>query len=126
MRYPSSEKLEIIRLVEGSHLSARLTLAKLGISRTTFYRWYDRCLQRGEAGLQNPPPSQNTSGTASLTRGFVAQKGPWPRGPLPRTDLSYSNGSRYAESSIAVENCSTDLNLCDLSVEVTSHEALAQ
>ena len=27
MRYPPSEKLEIIRLVEGSHLSARLTLA---------------------------------------------------------------------------------------------------
>ena len=34
----ASEKLEIIRLVEGSHLSARLTLAKLGIPRTTFYR----------------------------------------------------------------------------------------
>ena len=34
MRYPASEKLEIIRLVEGSHLSARLTLAKLGIPRT--------------------------------------------------------------------------------------------
>ena len=44
MRYPASEKLEIIRLVEESHLSARLTLAKLGIPRTTFYRWYDRYL----------------------------------------------------------------------------------
>ena len=53
MRYPASEKLEIIRLVEGSHLSARLTLAKLGIPRTTFYRWYDRYLQRGEAGLED-------------------------------------------------------------------------
>ena len=56
MRYPASEKLEIIRLVEGSHLSARLTLAKLGIPRTTFYRWYDRYLQRGEAGLQDQSP----------------------------------------------------------------------
>ena len=56
MRYPPSEKLEIIRLVEGSHLSARLTLAKLGIPRTTFYRWYDRYLQRGEAGLQDQSP----------------------------------------------------------------------
>jgi transposase-like protein len=46
MRYPASEKLEIIRLVEESHLSARLTLAKLGIPRTTFYRWYDRYLSR--------------------------------------------------------------------------------
>ncbi len=56
MRYPASEKLEIIRLVEGSHLSARLTLAKLGIPRTTFYRWYDRYLQRGEAGLRDQSP----------------------------------------------------------------------
>ena len=53
---PASEKLEIIRLVEESHLSARLTLAKLGIPRTTFYRWYDRYLQRGEAGLQDQSP----------------------------------------------------------------------
>lgn len=56
MRYPASEKLEIIRLVEGSHLSARLTLAKLGIPRTTFYRWYDRYLQRGAAGLEDQSP----------------------------------------------------------------------
>lgn len=56
MRYAASEKLEIIRLVEGSHLSARQTLAKLGIPRTTFYRWYARYLQRGEAGLQDQSP----------------------------------------------------------------------
>ena len=31
MRYPGSEKLEIIRLVEQSHLPVRQTLAKLGI-----------------------------------------------------------------------------------------------
>ena len=55
-REGASEKLEIIRLVEGSHLSARLTLAKLGIPRTTFYRWYDRYLQRGEARLKDHSP----------------------------------------------------------------------
>jgi transposase InsO family protein len=59
MRYPASEKLEIIRLVEDSHLSARQTLVKLGIPRTTFYRWYDRYLQRGEAGLQDQSPKPN-------------------------------------------------------------------
>ncbi len=59
MRYPASEKLEIIRLVEGSHLSARQTLVKLGIPRTTFYRWYDRYLQRGEAGLTDQSPKPN-------------------------------------------------------------------
>ena len=44
MRYAVSEKLEIIQLVQQSHLSARRTLARLGIPRTTFYRWYDRSL----------------------------------------------------------------------------------
>ena len=56
MRYAASEKLEIIRLVEGSHLSARRTLDKLGIPRTTFYRWYDRYLTRGEAALEDRSP----------------------------------------------------------------------
>ena len=35
MRYPASEKLEIIRLVEQSPLGVRPTLEKLGIRRTT-------------------------------------------------------------------------------------------
>ena len=59
MRYAASDKLEIIRLVEESHLSARRTLAKLGIPRTTVYRWYDRYLQRGEAGLKDQSPKPN-------------------------------------------------------------------
>ena len=42
MRYPAAEKLEIIRLVEGSHLPVRRTLARIGVPVTTFYRWYDR------------------------------------------------------------------------------------
>ena len=37
MRYSAAEKVEVIRLVEASHLPARLTLNKLGISRATFY-----------------------------------------------------------------------------------------
>jgi len=41
MRYPASEKAEIIRLVEQSHLPVRRTLEKLGIPRATFYRWVD-------------------------------------------------------------------------------------
>ena len=56
MRHTAPEKLEIIWLVEGAQLSARQTLAKLGIPRTTFYRWYDRDLQRGEAGLEDQSP----------------------------------------------------------------------
>ncbi len=47
MRHPASDKAEIIRLVEGSHLPARRTLDKLGIPRATFCRWYDRYCQGG-------------------------------------------------------------------------------
>ena len=36
MRYPATEKLEIIRLVEQSPLPVRRTLAQLGIPRPTF------------------------------------------------------------------------------------------
>jgi transposase InsO family protein len=53
MRYPASEKLEIIRLVERSHLPVRRTLDKLGIPATTFYRWYDRYRAFGETGLED-------------------------------------------------------------------------
>lgn len=53
MRYPASEKLEIIRLVEKSHLPVRRTLDKLGIPSTTFYRWYDRYRAFGTEGLED-------------------------------------------------------------------------
>ena len=36
MRYSASEKLELIRTVEGSHLPTKKTLDMLGIPRTTF------------------------------------------------------------------------------------------
>ena len=56
MRYPASEKLEIIRLVEQSHLAVRATLAKLGIPRATFYRWYDRYRSDGPEALDDRSP----------------------------------------------------------------------
>jgi len=52
MRYPAAEKLEIIRLVEQSHLPAKQTLDQLGVARRTFYRWYDRFLEGGPEGLE--------------------------------------------------------------------------
>jgi putative transposase len=36
MRYPASEKLEIIRTVETSPLPVRRTLAQIGIPKSTF------------------------------------------------------------------------------------------
>ena len=57
MRYPASEKLEIIRTVEGSHLPTKQTLDMLGIPRSTFYRWYDLYLEDGLDGLSDKTPS---------------------------------------------------------------------
>ena len=56
MRYPASEKLEIIRLVEQSHLTVRRTLATLGILPGTFYRWYDRLQSGGPEALEDRSP----------------------------------------------------------------------
>jgi transposase-like protein len=55
MRYPASAKLEIIRIVEQSHLPAKRTLDQLGIPRRTFYRWYDRYLEGGPEALEDRP-----------------------------------------------------------------------
>ena len=55
MRYPASEKLEIIRTIEASHLPTRQTLKMLGIPSSTFYDWYARwsdggCLTSAPSG----------------------------------------------------------------------------
>ena len=56
MRYPASEKLEIIRLVEESTLPVRRTLEKIGIPRATFYRWYDLYQTGGPEALEDQRP----------------------------------------------------------------------
>jgi len=56
MRYPASEKIEIIRLVEQSHLSVRETLERIGIPRATFYRWYDLYQTGGPEALEDQRP----------------------------------------------------------------------
>lgn len=60
MRYHSSEKLEIIRIVEGSELSARQTLQEIGIHRSTFYSWYRGYLEQGMEGLSPKKPKART------------------------------------------------------------------
>lgn len=64
MRYPASEKLEIIILVEQSPLSTKRTIDKLGIPRTTFYRWYDKYLIGGVDALEDRSPKPRASATA--------------------------------------------------------------
>jgi transposase InsO family protein len=57
VRLQASEKLEVIRLVEGSELSARRTLKELGVPRSTFYSWYRRYAEAGEVGLEARNPA---------------------------------------------------------------------
>jgi putative transposase len=59
MRYPASEKAEIIRLVEQSALPVKRTLEKLGIPRATFYRWYDLYQSGGLEALDDRSPRPN-------------------------------------------------------------------
>ena len=56
MRVSASEKLELIRLVEGSSLSVRRTLAEIGLPRSTFYVWYQRYLGGGPGALEDRKP----------------------------------------------------------------------
>ena len=55
MRASRAEKMETIRLVEGSQLSVKQTLAELDVPRSSFYRWYRAFLEDGYDGLAVKP-----------------------------------------------------------------------
>jgi len=56
VRVSAAEKLELIRLVEGSLLSVRRTLAEIGLPRSTFYAWYKRYAEGGPEALEDRKP----------------------------------------------------------------------
>jgi len=60
MRYRQAEKMEIIRMVEESPLSAKQTLKELAINRSTFHKWYQLYEQGGYDALRTHyhPPKQ--------------------------------------------------------------------
>ena len=84
MRRSASEKLELIRLVEGSDLSARDTLRHLDVPRSTFYGWYQRFLDDGVDGLEDhkPKPRRQWNRLPDRVQAEVLQLA------LARTDLS--------------------------------------
>ena len=96
MRYPASEKIEIIRMVEQSHLSVRRTLEKIGIPRATFYRWYDLYRSGGPEALEDraPRPSRVWNRIPDAVCQQIVQlaldsrscpRGNWPcASPIPR------------------------------------------
>jgi len=105
MRYPASEKLEIIRIVERSHLPAKQTLDRLGIARPTFYRWYDLYLRFGEEALKDrrPGPRQGWNRIPDKVRSDILDMA------LERTDLSprelavtFTDEQRYFVSEASV------------------------
>ncbi len=105
MRRTASEKLEIIRLVEGTDLPVQATLRHLGVPRSTFYGWYQRYLKAGIDGLQDKQPA----GRAGWNRIPKAIKDQVLALALERTDLSprelacrFTEEQRYfvSESSI--------------------------
>ena len=57
MRYRATEKREIIDLVERSSLPVRRTLDRLGIPKSTFYSWYERYREGGDAALEDIHPN---------------------------------------------------------------------
>jgi len=57
MRYSPAEKLEIIRLVDGSDIGVTRTLKELGIHKSTFYNWYEKYQRHGVDGLNEIKPS---------------------------------------------------------------------
>ena len=56
MRYPATEKLEIIRTVEASHLPTKRTLSMIGIPSSTYYEWYARWVEGGLDALADRSP----------------------------------------------------------------------
>ena len=100
MRYPGTEKLEIIRLVEQSPLPVRQTLAKLGIARATFYRWYDRYSRGGPEALNDRPPRSDRVWNRIVVHSFQATDVARPdhQPSAPRRCLIFRSASHLARS----------------------------
>ena len=105
MRRTASEKMEIIRLVEGTDLPVRLTLRQMGVPRSTFYDWYQRYAEEGFDGLHDKKPARRPRWNAipKTVQSQVIDLA------LERTDLSprelacrYTDENRYfvSESSV--------------------------
>lgn len=52
MRLSIQEKQEIINLVDHSDLGVNRTLKQLGVNKSTFYKWYNAYLNKGQEGLK--------------------------------------------------------------------------
>ncbi len=97
MRYPAPEKLEIIRLVEQSHLPVRATLDKLGITRSTFYRLYDAYQRGGPEAFDDHPARPSWVCTACLQISG-SRSLPWTWSSLNSTRVNWRCASPTSEA----------------------------
>ena len=58
MRRSAGEKMEVINIVSDSEIGVQRTLEELGISKSTFYGWYNRFKEYGYEGLKNSIPKR--------------------------------------------------------------------
>lgn len=105
MRYPASEKLEIIRTVEASHLPTRQTLKMLGIPSSTYYDWYARWSDGGFDALadRSPRPASVWNRIPDLIRQDVVDFALEHEDLTPRElAVKYTDDKRYfvSESSV--------------------------
>ncbi len=68
MRRSASEKMEIIRLVDGAELPVRAVLRQLGVPPSTFYGWYRRFEAEGFDGLHDHKPMRRPTWNAIPNR----------------------------------------------------------
>jgi putative transposase len=120
VRRTASEKMEIIRLVEGTDLPVRATLRQMNIPRSTFYNWYRRYVEQGFDGLHDKKPARRSRWNAipeEIQEQILELA-------LERTDLSprelacrYTDEKRYfvSESSVYRLLKQADLTQCRFS-----------
>jgi putative transposase len=105
MRYPAAEKLEIIRLVEQSHLPVRRTLRQLGVPPATFYRWYERLRAGGSEALADRPsrPDRIWNRIPDAIRGRIIDLALEAPELSPReVAVRFTDGQRYFVSEASV------------------------
>lgn len=78
MHYSQSEKMEIIRIVEGSEIGVVRTLKELSIHPSVFYKWYNSYKENGFDGLARRKRNQ-----------FWNQIPPWERERVVETALEH-------------------------------------
>ena len=100
MRYPASEKLGIIRLVEQSHLPVRRALEKLSMPRPTLYHWCGRYRTGWPEVLKDrrPQPGRVWSRTLTMALGSSGLDG---MNVAHRPRLLSDNGSSQSAGDLA-------------------------